>query len=109
MGYRRGRYPISPKAWGKLHAAENRLRLSADPNGDALHEPQLHYGPRPSVQLNPAYASPPPPPTREQVEAKLRAFLDAAELVPGGMGHAYALACIHFNPATLKALEPSEE
>lgn len=102
FGYRSGKHPITAKALKKIEALEQ--------PSDVLHEPQTPYGlrPRPSVQLNPAFATPPPSPTREQVEAKLRAFLDAAEKLPGGMGYAYTLACIHFNPTTLEALKTEE-
>lgn len=44
-------------------------------------------------------------PTRAQIEARFAAYLDAAERVPGGLGHAWALACIHFNPTALEALK----
>jgi transcriptional regulator with XRE-family HTH domain len=85
------------------------VALLSEPIGPMiLQEPQATYTARPRVKINPAFARPAEQPTREQVEAKVSAFLDAAEEVPGGIGHAWALACIHFNPTTLEALKIEE-
>lgn len=108
FAYRNGSQEISDKAWSKLERAERGDPATYE---DALEEPRPPFSQRtrPSVQLNPAYATPPPPVTREQIEAKIAAFLDAAAQVPGGLGHAWALACIHFNPTSLEALKSSDE
>lgn len=100
FAYRNGSQEISDKAWSKLERAE---RGEPETYGDALHEPpQAPYGPR--VKLNPAFASPAPQPTRAQIEARFRAFLDAAEEVPGGLGFAWAQVSLHLRPDLLEAL-----
>lgn len=63
-------------------------------NRDTLGEPeQTPYG-RAAV-------------SRSQLEAQFRAFLDAAERVPGGLGYAAVQLGLHFQPADLRRLDPS--
>jgi transcriptional regulator with XRE-family HTH domain len=76
---------------------------------DAVEEPQSIYGvkaiERHRMTLNPAYASPPTAPTRPQIEARVKDYLDAAERVPGGLGYAWGQVATHLNPQSLDALK----
>ena len=110
FAYRNGSQPISEKAWSKLERAEGAERGDAQDYEQALNEPQTPYvtHARPRVIINPAYAMPPPEPTRAQIEARIKAFLDAAEKVPGGLGFAWGQVALHLNPAALGALKIDE-
>lgn len=99
FGYRSGKNQITAKALRKIEALET---LATEPV-----EPSAVASP-PRMQLNPAYATPPAAPTRAQIEARVRAFLDAAEQVPGGLGYAWVQVGLHLNPATLEALRLEE-
>ncbi len=46
-------------------------------------------------------------PKRAEIEARVKAFLDAAERVPGGLGYALVQVQLHLDPARLAGLVPS--
>ena len=80
---------VSEKTLRKLATAEL-SNLTDEPM--ALSETQAPYGETPS---------------RAQIEARVKAFLDAAERVPGGLGYASVQVGLHLDPSRLMALDPA--
>lgn len=68
----------------------------------ALEEGQAPYSAAPAA---PAAGTP----TRAAIEARVRAFLDAAERVPGGLGYASIQVQLHLDPSRLAALDPGHD
>lgn len=95
FAYRRGKIPITAKAWATLDRLELALNMEhPEKLDDALGEPEpAPYGQQAI--------------TRAQIETKMRAFLDAAERVPGGLGFASVLVSLHLRPEQLRDLDPA--
>ena len=106
FGYRSGKHVISTKALKKITDLEHSKRLNLS---DTVEETPAPYGVQAVAKhrmiLNPAYATPPSAPTRAQIEARVRDYLDAAERVPGGLGYAWGQIATHLNPHSLDALK----
>lgn len=117
--HRTGKHHISDKTWRKLESAEvtaGVMTKKTQPvSAPRVPPPEAgrHMGPsdfargRPPVSILPSadYAFPPPPITREQIESRVSAYLDAAERVPGGLGFAWGQVCLHLDIAHLSALD----
>lgn len=89
--YRKNPDKISKKAWGKLLAAEMKAGIAVAPAAaDDRYSKRAAAPMVPPMRINPGYAIPPANPTREDVEEYIRACLDVAERVPGGV------AFLHF-------------
>lgn len=87
--YRKNPDRISKKAWGKLLTAEMKAGIAVK-SGDSDYSDRAAVPIVPRVRINPGYAIPPANPTREDVEMYVRACLDIADRVPGGV------AFLHF-------------
>ncbi len=123
-GYRTGRYPISAKAWRKLHNAEmeagirmpdhdsSKAELVRIRNELARHDPKFAQGVAKvkaaraaktssdgrhtsSLISTAPFHSAPAAPDRERIEEHVRQWLDRAEEVPGGLGYAWGQVRLH--------------
>jgi hypothetical protein len=87
----------SDKTWRRLEKLEAELRLlqqGAEPPVVGVEESQRPYGASSG-------------PTRAELEARFRAFLDAAEKVPGGLGYASVQMSLHLDATRLSSLDPA--
>jgi hypothetical protein len=84
FAYKKGRLPISDKAWAKLEAAERSLAVEESPQ--EWHTTARSGG---VVAPNTYSSGPSNSPTPEDCEALLADTLRLAERLPGGLGAAY--------------------
>lgn len=87
----KGTEPVSGKTLAKLEAAE-RKHVSDFSDGIMEESPALY-----TVAAGM---------TRPMIEQRVRAYLDVAETVPGGLGYAWGQVSTHLNPQSLAALRP---
>ena len=70
----------------------------------AMREDLPRSDPGGRMKIESLYELPPANPTRQQIEAYVKAYLDQAERTPGGLGLSWALVKKHFDLEDLKRM-----